>query len=128
MVQSKFVTQFDFVCTNHLHCLACACEMIMKCSWTNLLFHRSPIFGFPHIPLVPMHGTNEHALGSSFFPLLSFFIIIMDTMGQAWVLIKKEALISLMFSLYLNWIENSWIEFENKDIKWSPNHLGNKID
>jgi hypothetical protein len=29
------------------------------------------------------------------------------------VLVKKEALISLMFSLYLNWIENSWIEFEN---------------
>jgi hypothetical protein len=29
------------------------------------------------------------------------------------MLVKKEALISLMFSLYLNWIENSWIEFEN---------------
>jgi hypothetical protein len=51
---------------------------------------------------MPMQGIKEHALGSSFFPLLSFLIIIMDTMGQAWAPIKKEALIRLMFSLYLN--------------------------
>jgi hypothetical protein len=43
-----------------------------------------------------------------------------------------------MFSLNLSWIEMKllelnkidydWIEFENKDSKWPPNHFGNKID
>jgi len=36
-----------------------------------------------------MHGTKEHSLGSTFFPLLSFFIIIKDTLGQVWVRVKK---------------------------------------
>jgi len=36
-----------------------------------------------------MHRTKEPALGSTFFPLLSLFIIIKDTLGQIWVRVKK---------------------------------------
>jgi hypothetical protein len=36
-----------------------------------------------------MHGIQEHALGSTFFLVLSFFIIIKDNSGQVWVHVKK---------------------------------------
>lgn len=61
-VQSKFVTQFGFICIIHLNCLICVNEVTMIIhEQINLSFHINLISKLQHTFLVLEHGTTVHA-------------------------------------------------------------------
>ncbi len=96
-MQGKFVTWFDSICTNHMHCLACANELTKRCSWMS--FCPSPILELFNILLALMHGIKKKF---NFFP---FIVVIwnnyIDALGWAWgestsIYIVLESCVSIL--------------------------------